>query len=126
MKGEKPTGFLTDFLLTVSNSYSVLWRFWSVPTLCKLLYSSFEAFSIPVSHPNTNLTDTHGIAHFAADASVLSSRRKIYAAESGFVAARLAVVGTNLSSRALNSGFKFNSSLSCCSSRRGSLAVFSA
>jgi len=51
-EGEKPTGFLTDFLLTVSNSYSVLWRFWSVPTLCKLLYSSFGAFSIPVSHPN--------------------------------------------------------------------------
>ena len=27
LKGEKPTGFLTDFLLTVSDSYSALQRF---------------------------------------------------------------------------------------------------
>jgi hypothetical protein len=27
VKGEKPTGFLTDFLLTVSDSYSALQRF---------------------------------------------------------------------------------------------------
>jgi hypothetical protein len=56
VKGEKPTDFGTDCLLTVSDSYSALQRFQSVPTLCKLLYSSFGAFSIPVSHPNVSIS----------------------------------------------------------------------
>ncbi len=65
-----------------------------------------------------------GVTGFQTSNEFINLAHCLYAV-SRSVKARLAVAGTNLSSRVLNSGLKFSSSLCCSSSPRGSVAVLS-